>query len=342
VLKKGAVMPKKIAINGFGRIGRTFLRTIFDDIEAAEQLDVVAINIGPCVISDHLDHLFRYDSLMGVFSGSVELKGDILIINDRPIKIICLAEPEKTTWTKLNVEWVVDASGCFTTAEKARCHLLAGARKVLITAPAKDEDVTIVPGVNDHAYDATQHNIVSLGSCTTNCFAPIIKILSDGIGIKQGMMTTIHAYTNNQVLLDREHNDPRRARAAAINIIPTKTGATETIFKVLPELAGKLSASAIRVPVTKVSLLEFIFSPEKTATVKQINDLFHTASTGQLEDIVAYTEEPLVSSDFFNTPYSAIIDGQLTQAQNNLVRVAGWYDNEYGYGCRLRDFLLHN
>ena len=334
-------MSKKIAINGFGRIGRTFLRTIMLDDQAQKELDVVAINVGPCFYENQ-DHFFKYDSLMGTFPGTVTFADSTLIINNKKIKILTEPDPKKIVWRDLGVEWVIESSGCFTSRECAQWHLNSGARKVVITAPAQDEDVTIIPGVNDYAYDPENHHIISLGSCTTNCFAPLVKVVDEAFGIISGMMNTIHAYTNDQVLLDVEHKDPRRARAAALNIIPTHTGAAEVIFKIFPKLKDKLHASAIRVPVPKVSLLELFFVAEKSLSAQAINDAFYQAEKTTLSSIIHVTDKPLVSSDFSNTPYSAIIDTLLTHSMGNFGKVVGWYDNEWGYCCRIKDFLLHN
>jgi glyceraldehyde 3-phosphate dehydrogenase len=332
-------MSVKIAINGFGRIGRSFLRTIFDDPQAAQQIEVAAINVGPNK-PQHLGHLFKYDSIMGTFSKDVAFENSILTINGKKIPVINEGDPRHIDWKKYDIEWVVEASGRFTSRECSTWHLESGAKKVLITAPAKDEDITIIPGVNDADYVSEKHTIISLGSCTTNCFAPIVKVLNDHFGIERGMMTTIHAYTNNQVLLDVEHKDPRRARAAALNIIPTKTGAANVILKLFPELDGKLFATSIRVPVPKVSLLDFSFVAKKPVLKETINEAFSQAAQNELSSIISYTDQPFVSSDFSNSTYSAIIDGQLTQATETMGKVFGWYDNEYGYACRVRDFLV--
>ncbi len=329
----------RIAINGFGRIGRSFLRSILDDPSTNQHLSIVAINVGPCE-PGAMDHSVKYDSLMGTYAGDVEYANNTLHVGGHEITIIKEPHPNKAPWKELSIDWVVEASGCFTDADSARGHLEAGAKKVAITAPAKGEDVTIVPGVNSEAYNKQQHSIVSLGSCTTNCFASVVKVLNDAFGIEQGIMNTVHAYTNNQVLLDVEHPDPRRSRAAALNIIPAKTGAATTIFKVFPELEGKLIATAVRVPVPKVSLLDFTFMASKELSVDAINTAFKQAVAGPLASIVGYTDEPLVSCDYNNSTYSAVIDGPLTQVLGTQGRVSAWYDNEYGYACRVRDFLV--
>ncbi len=334
-------MKKKVAINGFGRIGRSFLRSVLEEPHAVDLIDVVAINVGPCLF-ENIGHLFKYDSVMGVYQGEVCFADNTLHVDDVSIPVISEVQPECTRWSDYGAEWIIEATGCFTQRDKAAGHLKAGARKVLITAPGKDEDVTIIPGINDGDFDYKKHDIISLGSCTTNAFAPVIKVLHETFGIANGIMVTTHAYTNNQVLLDSEHKDPRRARAAAINIIPTSTGAAQSILKIFPELTGRICAQAIRVPVPKVSLLDFTFIPEKDIKVDTINAAFHQAALNELRDVIAYTDEPLVSSDFSNTPYAAIIDSSLTCVIGAMGKVSAWYDNEYGYACRVRDFLLGN
>lgn len=334
-------MATTIAINGFGRIGRAFLRSILLNQKAREKLRVVAINTGPKPIAN-LDILFKYDSVMGQFPGSVTCNDNSLTIDGQAIALFAIADPEKLPWKALKIDWVVDASGCFTEASKAKLHCSAGAGKVLITAPAKDEDITVIPGVNDNAYDASRHTIVSLGSCTTNCFAPIVKVLHETFGIEQGLMTTMHAYTNDQVLLDVEHKDPRRARAAALNMVPTKTGSDVVITKIFPELEGLIRATSVRVPIPVVSLLDFTFTSKKTCSVDLINQAFKKYADGPLKSIIQFTDQPLVSSDFVGNESSGIFDSLLTQHAGNMGKVFAWYDNEFGYSCRLRDFLLHN
>ena len=333
-------MKKRIAINGFGRIGRTVLRVLLSEKEAFDKIDVVAINIGPSS-SEKIDLLFKYDSVMGTFPGQVKFKDGQLSVNGFSIKILAEKDPANLSWKEMDIDLVVEASGCFRTREKASLHLDAGAKKILITAPAKDEDVTVIPGVNQEVYDADAHKIISLGSCTTNCFAPIVKVIKENFGFVSGFMTTIHAYTNDQVLLDVEHKDPRRARAAALNMIPTKTGAGDVIIKLFPELEGKLKASAIRVPTPVVSLVDFSFVAEKAISREAINEALKKSADDELKDILFYCEEPLVSSDFAGSSYSCSVDSLLTQVVENTGKVVAWYDNEYGYCCRVRDFLLH-
>lgn len=334
-------MAKKIAINGFGRIGKTFLRVLMTDQDALKDINVVAINVGPADQS-HIAFQFKYDSILNTFPGKVSYEKDYLIINDHKIKIISEPDPAKINWEQLKIDWVVDCSGRFTTREKASLHLKSGAKKVLITAPAKDEDITIIPGVNDSDYVAKKHKIISLGSCTTNCFAPIVKVLKEEFELEQGLMTTIHAYTNDQVLLDLDHKDLRRSRAAAINIIPTKTGADKVVIKIYPEFENKIKAQAIRVPVAITSLVDFAFQTKKKCNAEEINAAFKKYANNEMKNILQYCNEPLVSSDYIGNPHSCIVDSLLTQSTGQLGKVFAWYDNEYGYSCRLKDFLLHN
>lgn len=331
----------RIAINGFGRIGRNFLRCVMQDPAALQKLRVVAINIGPAK-RDYVAHLFKYDSLMGVYQGNATMEGDELIVDGHRIKIIAESDPLAIAWHTFNIDWVVECTGKFTKREGAQKHLDAGAYNVLISAPAHDEDVTIVPGVNDSAFDAKVHHIVSLGSCTTNALAPMLKVLNDTFGIESGFMTTIHAYTNSQVLLDVETKDLRRSRAAALNIIPTTTGAMKVVTKILPELAGKLEGSAIRVPVAKVSLIDLVFTSREPLTAQALNDAFTKASSrGVLQNIMGVTQVPLVSTDFSGDPHSVVIDELLTAVNGERMgKVFGWYDNEWGYSMRLKDFLV--
>lgn len=334
-------MVKKIAINGFGRIGRTFLRILLLDKKAIENINVVAINIGPGN-PDLIAQLFKYDTVLREFKGPVEYKNGFLSLNEYKIKILCELDPRKIDWKEFNIDWLVEASGKFTTREKANIHIKSGCKKVLITAPGKDVDITIIPGVNDNQYDNSKHNIVSLGSCTTNCFAPMVKVIKENFGLNEGLMTTIHAYTNNQVLLDAEHKDPRRARAAALNIIPTKTGAHKLITQLYPELEGKIKAKSIRVPIPVVSLVDFTFISKENLTKEKVNSLFEKYSKNSLKGILEYCTKPLVSSDFMQNNHSCIIDSLITQCTGTMCKIFGWYDNEFGYCSRLKDFLLHN
>jgi glyceraldehyde 3-phosphate dehydrogenase len=329
-----------VAINGFGRIGRAFLRLVFESPEAREAIKIVGINCGP-VPAERIDLLFKHDTTYRPFALEVEQKGSSLFINSTEIPLFFITEPEKLPWKQLNADWIVEASGHYTSKQGAMQHLAAGAQSVLITAPSKDADITIIPGVNDELYNPKQHQIISLGSCTTNCFAPIIKVLHESFTLIEGLMTTVHAYTCDQNLLDNSHKDPRRARAAALNIIPTKTGADTVITQIFPELAGKIKGIALRVPVAQVSLLDFTFSTEKKCTRDEINTAFKTYAQKQNHMPLTYTEEPLVSSDFAGHHASVIIDTELTQATSSMAKVFGWYDNEIGYSAKIKDFLLH-
>jgi len=330
----------RIAINGFGRIGRNFLRCLLRDHKTREKIEIIAINIGPAK-RDFTAHMFKYDTLMGTYQGAVSVEGDELVIDNYRIKIIAELNPEKLPWKALSIDWVVDCSGKFTHRSDAEKLLSAGAQYVLISAPAKDEDVAIIPGVNEKTFDGQRHKIVSLGSCTTNAFMTMLKVLDDNFAIQRGFMTTTHAYTNSQVLLDVEDDDLRRSRAAALNIIPTSTGAAKMLGKVLPGLADKIATMAIRVPVAKVSLIELTFLAEKNFSVDAINNAFLAVSKTSMRGILAVTNEPLVSSDFSNDDHSVIIDAPLTQVNGNMAQAFGWYDNEWGYSMRMRDFLYY-
>lgn len=331
----------RIAINGFGRIGRAFLRTVLLDVMAAKSIEVVAINEGPKQAAQ-LDVLFKYDSVMGEFSAAVTADEHTLTIGSRSIKRFAQADPAQLPWADLKIDWVIEASGFFTSHEKASQHIKAGAKKVLITAPSKDADCAIVPGINNDAYHADQHTIVSLASCTTNCFAAVLKVLAQHVTLFQGMMTTVHAYTNTQALLDVADDDARKSRAAALNIIPTKTGANDVINKIFPQYVGKLDAMAIRVPVPDVSLIDFTFVTQETLTAEQLNTLFYQASKTTLLGVLAYSDQPLVSSDYIGNPHAAIFDSLLTKCNGSMSKISAWYDNEFGYSSRIKDFLLHN
>jgi len=334
-------MTKKIAINGFGRIGKTFLRVLMQNNVVPEKINVVAINVGPAN-PEHVAFQFKYDSILNTFPGEVSCENSYLIINDHKIKILAEKDPSKINWSDLNIDWVIESSGKFRTREKASLHLKSGCKKVLITAPAQNEDITIIPGVNDSSYEPNNHKIISLGSCTTNCFAPIVKVLKEEFELQEGLMTTIHAYTNDQVLLDLDHKDLRRARAAAINMIPTKTGAGEVIVKIYPEFENKIKAKAIRVPIALGSLIDFTFTANKNLSKQAINAAFQKQAQNNMKNIIQYCEDPLVSSDFIGNPNSCIIDGLLTECTKQQGKIFAWYDNEFGYSCRLKDFLLHN
>ncbi|MGB8367041.1 MAG: type I glyceraldehyde-3-phosphate dehydrogenase [Candidatus Babeliales bacterium] len=330
----------RVVINGFGRIGRNFLRTVLQDEQANKKLKVVAINVGPAKV-DCIGHMFKYDTLMGTYPGVVSMNGDEMIVDDHRIKIVSELDPQCLPWKQLNIDWVVECTGKFTCRDGAEEHLAAGAKYVLISAPAEGEDIAIVPGVNEKDFDKNKDHIVSLGSCTTNAFIPMLKVLHDSFGIEKGFMTTIHAYTNSQVLLDVNDTDLRRARAAALNIIPTNTGAATMLCKVLPELDGRLSAMAVRVPLGKVSLIDLVFVAKRPLTVEAIHDVFTKAAQKTMNGIVDLTMEPLVSSDFDGNAHSVVIDGLLTQVNGQMGKLFGWYDNEWAYSTRLKDFLLY-
>jgi len=328
-------MAVRVGINGFGRIGRNFLRAGV----GVREIEVVAVN--DITDAKTLGHLLKYDSIIGNFNGQVEVKDSTLSINGKPVKVLSEKDHTKLPWKDLGVDIVVESTGLkiFTDGDAARQHLVNGAKKVLISAPAKQPDATIVMGVNDSIYDHSKHNIISNASCTTNCLAPVAKVLLDNFGIRKGMMTTIHSYTNDQKLLDLPHKDLRRARAAAVNMIPTSTGAAKAIGLVIPELKGKMDGVAVRVPTPNVSLVDLVIESEKPATKEAVNDAFKKASEGAMKNILQYLEEPLVSGDFRGSPYSAIFDSPLTFAMDNMIKVMAWYDNEWGYSCRMIDLV---
>lgn len=332
----------RIAVNGFGRIGRNFVRALLQDEHARKSIELVAINIGPGD-REGIPYIFKYDTLMGTFQGAVSLESDhTLHLDGLTVPLLAEASPEAINWKQYNVDWVVDCSGHFTHREDAQKHIAAGARAVLISAPAHGEDITIIPGVNDAAFNPANHKIVSLGSCTTNALMPITKCLHDAFTIKQGFMTTVHAYTNSQVLLDVSvGGDVRRSRAAALNIIPTSTGAMKVLGKVMPELEGKVQGVALRVPVGKVSVLDLVVQTAKPMTVDNIHNAIRVAGKGAMEGIMDLSLEPLVSSDYSGNSHSVIIDGLLTEADGSMAKVVGWYDNEWGYSERLKDFLIY-
>lgn len=331
----------RIAINGFGRIGRTFLRTILEDPASIEALEVAAINIGPAP-RDAVAYAFKYDSVMGTFPARVMMRENELYIGNYVIPVLSELDPQKIEWARFDVEWVVEASGCFTCREEASKHLEAGVHAVLITAPATDEDITIVPGVNDNQFDSAKHKIVSLGSCTTNAIVPMLHVLHRAFTVENGFMTTIHAYTASQKLLDGMSKKLRRGRAAALNIVPTTTGATKVLGKVLPDLADRIGGIAVRVPVAKVSLVDLTVTTEEKLTVDRIHEVYKEAIADDLGGIIDLTMEPLVSSDFGGNNHSVVIDGLSTAVvRDNTAKLLGWYDNEWGYCQRLKDFLMH-
>ena len=324
----------RIGINGFGRIGRNVLRASLGD----RALEFVAIN--DLTDARTLAHLLKYDSVHGLLSASVEAKEDQLVIDGRPIKILAQKDPKDLPWRNLGVDYVIESTGRFTDRETAGRHLSAGAKKVIISAPSKDPDATIVLGVNEQTYDPKSHQIVSNASCTTNCLAPVAKVLLENYGIKHGLMTTIHSYTNDQQLLDLPHTDLRRARAAALSMVPTSTGAAKALHLVIPQLKGKMGGMAVRVPTPNVSLIDLTAELEGDATAEEVNAAFRKAADGPLQGILQYSEELLVSVDLNGNAHSAILDAPLTTVlDKRLVKVIAWYDNEWGYSCRVRDLL---
>lgn len=339
--RKEKNMAINVAINGFGRIGRAFLRAVMADSEAKKRIKIAAINLGPAPL-DFIDIALKYDSLMGTMPNSVSFSDGHLHIDDTHIPIISEKTLTPSLWQGYNIDWVVESSGKFTKRDEAQQHIEAGARRVLITAPALDADATIIRGINDNSFDANNHTIISLGSCTTNAYAPLIKIINEKFGINEAHMTTIHSYTNDQMVVDGIHKDPRRARAAAVNIIPTKTGAAKVMNYLFPELAGKLNALAIRVPTPKVSVIDAVFLLKNQVSAEEINTALKHASTTNLKGILAMSDLPLVSSDFAGNSASSIVDTALTTSTGTCVKVIAWYDNEWGYSCRLKEFILHN
>jgi len=323
----------KIGINGFGRIGRNFFRAA---LAKGSDLEIVAVN--DLTDNKALAHLLKYDSITGRLDATVELDGDKIIVNGKPIIVLAERDPADLPWGELGVDIVIESTGRFTKSDDARKHITAGAKKVLVSAPATGSDVaTIVLGVNEGTYDASTHDIISNASCTTNCLAPLAKVLLDNFGIERGLMTTVHAYTADQNLQDGPHSDLRRARAAAVNIIPTSTGAAKALGLVIPELVGKLDGYALRVPVPTGSITDLTVELTNPATVEEINAAYKTAAEGPLKGILKYTEDPIVSSDIVTDPHSSIFDAGLTKVIGSQVKVASWYDNEWGYSNRLVD-----
>jgi len=320
----------RIGINGFGRIGRNYLRAA---LAQNSDLEIVAVND----LSDpkSLAHLLKYDSVGGRLDAAVSVDGESIVVNGKSIRVLAERDPAKIDWAELGVEIVVESTGFFTNANDARKHIEAGAKKVIISAPATGEDATFVIGVNEHLYDPDNHHVISNASCTTNCLAPLAKVFMDNFGIKNGLMTTIHAYTADQNLQDGPHSDLRRARAAAINIVPSSTGAAKALGVVIPELKGKLDGFALRVPIPSGSITDLTLISEKTVTVEQINAAYKKAAEGELKGILMYTEDPIVSSDIVGDPHSSIYDSGLVRVIDNTVKLSSWYDNEWGYSNRL-------
>ena len=329
-------MAYQVGINGFGRIGRNVFRAALNNPE----INIVAVN--DLTDAKTLAHLLKYDSVHGILDAEVKADGDAIIVNGKRIQVLAERNPVDLPWGKMGVEIVVESTGIFTAKEKAEAHIQAGAKKVIISAPATGEDVTIVLGVNEDKYDPKNHHVVSNASCTTNCLAPFVKVLNDSFGVKRGMMTTVHSYTNDQQILDLPHKDLRRARAAAENIIPTTTGAAKAVGLVLPELQGKLNGFSLRVPTPNVSVTDLVAELDKSVTAEEINDALKTAAAGPMKGILDFSNEPLVSKDYNGNPHSSIVDGLSTMViDGNMVKVVSWYDNEWGYSNRVIDLIAY-
>src|SRR5919198_2680379 len=329
-------MAIRIGINGFGRIGRNFFRASLD----RDTIEFVAIN--DITDAKTLAHLLKYDSVGGILEADVRAKDSFLVVNGKDIKVVAERDPAKLPWKELGVDVVVESTGLFTDRDKAAKHLEAGAPRVIISAPAKDPDLTVVLGVNEQTYNPSEHKIISNASCTTNCLAPVAKVLLESFGIRHGLMTTIHSYTNDQQLLDLPHKDLRRARAAALSMVPTSTGAAKALHLVLPQLKGKMDGMAIRVPTPNVSVVDLTVETERDCDVASVNAAFRQASEGPLKGILEYTEEPIVSVDQNGNAHSATVDAQLTTVlDKRMVKVIAWYDNEWGYSCRVRDLVKY-
>lgn len=331
-------MAARVAINGFGRVGRLTFRALREFY--LQELEVVAIN--DLVNSKINAHLLKYDSAYGTYLEKVEAREDAIVVNGKEVKVLMQKDWSQLPWKALGVDIVIESTGVGTEAEKARAHLQAGAKRVIITAPSKGEDITIILGVNEERYEPGKHFIISNASCTTNCLAPVVKVIIDNFGIAKGFMTTVHSYTNDQRVLDLAHNDLRRARAAALNIIPTTTGAAKAIYLVIPELKGKMHGIALRVPTPTVSLIDLVVEMEKNATEQEINNAFRKAASGPMKGILRLSEEQLVSMDFKGDSYSAIVDSSSTMVMGgNMAKVLAWYDNEWGYSCRVGDLAAY-
>ena len=329
-------MALKLAINGFGRIGRLFFRAAWENKEFRRKFNIVAVN--DVTAPKDLAYFLKYDSVHRVWKSDVSYKENSLIVDKNKIKILSVLEPSKLPWKDLGVDVVLESTGRFTDKESATSHLQAGAKKVIISAPAKKPDITLVPGVNLEDYNPGEHNIISMGSCTTNALAPTIKVLKDSFGVRRGVMSTIHAYTNDQRVLDLVHKDLRRGRSAGLSIIPTTTGAAKAIFEVIEGLEGKIDGIAFRVPVADASVVDLIVELERDVTKEQVNDAFKKAADGKMKGVLEYTEEPIVSVDVIGNPHTAIVDGLSTMVlgeRSNLVKVLTWYDNEWGYSAKL-------
>jgi glyceraldehyde 3-phosphate dehydrogenase len=329
-------MATRVGINGFGRIGRNFLRAAYDD----PAIEILAVN--DITDAKTLAHLLKYDSVHGAFKGKVEAGEGTIVVNGKSIKVFASKDPAALPWKDLGVQVVVESTGKFTDRAGASKHLEAGAKKVVISAPGKEEDITIVLGVNEAKYDPAKHHIISNASCTTNCLAPVAKVVLQACGIKHGFMTTIHSYTNDQQILDLPHRDLRRARAAAMSMIPTSTGAAKAVGLVLPELKGKMHGISIRVPTPNVSLVDLVAEVGKPTSVDEVNGALRKAAEGELSGILGFSSEPLVSIDYNGCPLSSIVDGPSTSVMDGtMVKVLAWYDNEWGYSCRVRDLIKY-
>lgn len=330
-------MTIKIGINGFGRIGRLVLRAV---MEKKQDIDVTVVN--DLTDASTNAHLFKYDSSYGRYPGKVEATEGAIVVNGHKMRVLAERDPAKIPWREYGAEIVIESTGLFTDATKAAAHRQGGAKKVIISAPAKNEDVTIVLGVNEDEYDPKKHHIISNASCTTNCIAPVVKVLHDSFGVSRGLLTTAHSYTNDQRLLDMYHKDLRRARAAALNIVPTSTGAARAVTMVIPELTGKLDGIALRIPTPTVSICDFVADLEKEVTAEEVNQAFKAAAEGPLKGILEYCDEPLVSTDFKGNPASAIVDAEnIMVIGGSMVKVLSWYDNEWGYSKRLVDLISY-
>jgi glyceraldehyde 3-phosphate dehydrogenase len=329
-------MSIKVGINGFGRIGRNLFRASLN----TKEINIVAVN--DITDAKTLAHLLKYDSILGNLDADVKAQGDTISVNGKPLKVLAVSDPSQLPWRDFGVDIVVESTGRFTEKDGASKHLSAGAKKVIISAPAKNEDITIVLGVNEKFYDPKKHHVLSNASCTTNCLAPVAKVLMENFGIKRGLMTTIHSYTNDQKILDLPHKDLRRARAAALSMIPTTTGAAKAVSLVLPQLKGKLDGMAIRVPTPNVSVVDLVAELDKDTTTEEVNAAFKKAAEGELKGVLQYCDEPLVSIDFNRNPHSSIVDAMSTKViEKRMVKVLAWYDNEWGYSCRVRDLILY-
>src|SRR5579872_2151086 len=327
-------MPIKVGINGFGRIGRNVVRA------GLHRSDIEFVAANDLTDTKTLAHLLKYDSILGPLKEDVHVDGDSIVVGGKKIKIFAIKDPAEIDWSSLGAQIVIESTGKFTDATQASKHLKGTVKKVIISAPAKNEDVTIVLGVNEGAYDPAKHNIISNASCTTNCLAPVVKVLQDNFGIEKGSMTTIHSYTNDQNVLDFPHKDLRRARAAAMNMIPTTTGAAKAIGLVIPELKGKLDGYAMRVPTPNVSVVDIVAITKKATTAEEVNKALHGAADGGMKGVLAYTEDPVVSTDMMHNPNSSIVDGGLTKVlDGTMVKVISWYDNEWGYSMRIIDMI---